>query len=328
MIYNESDIDFSKLENDQRFEELCFDLIQEMDFHSVNWRKGSADSGRDIEAIYYVKNKIIDTYTEKWFFECKYYSGGVPVDAVVSKFAWADVERPQHLVFITNSHFSDATKRWIEDRKELSHYKVHIFDGCNLKKIIMKSQFIIEKYFLNIYNKILYGAIDRWIALDEISGSKTIDYLCENFESYKKTIENNELIFLLYACVLHNRLSYDIYGNQKDVCYDNILNYLIKRKDVCNHLIFDNVYYVNGGVKIVENLTRYKDIYKVNMKIKINQKIKNAIKLILCDNCSDESGIEIILVQERYLSYSLNFIKSGIQELIDKDFYEIRKKLN
>lgn len=66
------------------FEEFCFDLLKELDFKNVNWRKGtghkasSSDDGRDIECeklIIDVDGKIS---TEKWFIECKRYKKGVP----------------------------------------------------------------------------------------------------------------------------------------------------------------------------------------------------------------------------------------------------------
>ena len=61
-----------------KFEELCFDLIQSMNFINVDWKIGGADKGRDIEARYHTM--MPDRYTEiteKWHFECKLYEDGI-----------------------------------------------------------------------------------------------------------------------------------------------------------------------------------------------------------------------------------------------------------
>jgi len=39
MIYEEQDIDFLKL-TDKKFEELCFDLLLQLDFRGLIWRQG------------------------------------------------------------------------------------------------------------------------------------------------------------------------------------------------------------------------------------------------------------------------------------------------
>jgi hypothetical protein len=78
MIFNEDDIRFTEL-NGEHFEELCFDLLHRIGFHSLKWRQGGADQGRDVEAIFSVTNPLVPSYTETWFIECKNLAKGVPV---------------------------------------------------------------------------------------------------------------------------------------------------------------------------------------------------------------------------------------------------------
>ena len=105
MIYNEQDIDFQTI-TDRRFEELCFDLLLRLGFKGLTWRQGGADSGRDIEGRFHTTNPLTDNYDEKWFVECKRWTVGVPITELDTKIAWADAERPKHLVIIVSSHIT------------------------------------------------------------------------------------------------------------------------------------------------------------------------------------------------------------------------------
>lgn len=68
------------------FEELCRDLLEEIGFQNINWRKGTdlnaspADQGRDIECEYHKAEVDGSIEIERWFIECKHYakSSGVP----------------------------------------------------------------------------------------------------------------------------------------------------------------------------------------------------------------------------------------------------------
>jgi hypothetical protein len=97
MIFQESDIKFESLDS-VSFEELCFDLLARLGFHSMLWRQGGADNGHDIEATYTVAHSLVKHYDDRWFVECKLYTGGVPVEGLAAKVAWAEAERPDHLL--------------------------------------------------------------------------------------------------------------------------------------------------------------------------------------------------------------------------------------
>lgn len=71
-----------------RFENFCYEVLQELGFRNLNWRKGTglnaspADSGRDIEC-YFEKTDVDDNkYIEKWFVECKHHKKGIPPQAI------------------------------------------------------------------------------------------------------------------------------------------------------------------------------------------------------------------------------------------------------
>src|ERR1700744_1837673 len=103
MVFTDHDIDFKKL-NWKQFEELCYDLLVKFQYHSLAWRQGGADKGRDIEAKRYVTETVIDPFLEKWFVECKCYTHGLPVEEVIEKVSWAEMEKADHFLLIVSSY--------------------------------------------------------------------------------------------------------------------------------------------------------------------------------------------------------------------------------
>lgn len=102
------------------FEEFCFDLLSELAFVNVDWRKGTpkdaspADRGRDIVAG--VDRADVDghAFRETWFVDCKHYERGVPPDALQGTISWAQAERPSAVLFIASGYFTNGAKDWIE----------------------------------------------------------------------------------------------------------------------------------------------------------------------------------------------------------------------
>lgn len=113
-------VNFENL-NDVDFENFCYDLLQELGLQNVNWRKGTgkksspSDNGRDIECEYHKYDPLLQkTIIEKWFVECKHYSGGVPYERIQNAIAWATAERPDRLIIITSNFLSNPCKNAIQ----------------------------------------------------------------------------------------------------------------------------------------------------------------------------------------------------------------------
>jgi len=88
---------------DTEFEEFTFDLLEEMGFVNLDWRKGTGkktsptDSGRDIVADLNRTDVDKSRSSERWFVDCKHYVKGVPAKELHNLLAWADAERPDRL---------------------------------------------------------------------------------------------------------------------------------------------------------------------------------------------------------------------------------------
>ena len=152
MIYDEKDIDFLKL-SDSEFEEVCFELLIKLGFKGLVWRLGGSDSGRDIEGRFNVNNPLVENYDEKWFFECKRYKSGVPPEQLNSKIAWADAEKPKHLVIFVSSYITNGARTWLEKVSIEKYYSIHVIEGKKLKNILLRFSDIVTKYFVDQYEK-------------------------------------------------------------------------------------------------------------------------------------------------------------------------------
>ena len=59
--------------NETEFEQFCYDLLVELSFSNINWRKGTgltsspSDRGRDIECERVVEDIDGEIYLETWF---------------------------------------------------------------------------------------------------------------------------------------------------------------------------------------------------------------------------------------------------------------------
>jgi len=201
MIYSEHDIDFLALSS-KRFEELCFDLLLRLGFKGLTWRQGGADSGRDIEGRFALTNPLIESYDERWFFECKRYSDGVPVTEFNSKIAWADAERPKHLVIIVSSYVSNSTREWLEKTTLQKAYVIHLIEGKKLKKLLLPFPELISEYFMDKYSKLLHDAQKNWLVHNLLPEPATLCVLSANLDATKLTGE--ELVFLLASVLLED----------------------------------------------------------------------------------------------------------------------------
>lgn len=143
--------------SETEFELFCYDLLQDLGFSALNWRKGTglatspADSGRDIECQWLQHRVDGETYFEKWFVECKHYQKGVPADAIAGAVAWASAERPDTLLIIASNFLSNPTKEYLEKylEKNKPTYKIVIWERPKLEQLTATRSLLLKKYRLS-----------------------------------------------------------------------------------------------------------------------------------------------------------------------------------
>ena len=212
MQISEEDIVFSKLSFEE-FEELCFDLILRLGFHSPIWRKGAADDGRDIEASFTVTNAIVKSYTERWFFECKQYSTGIPPDELTSKIAWADAEKPRHFALLTTSHLTNSCRNWLEKIRPEKSYVIHIIEGKQLKGLLLAVPELVVRYFYDECSKLITNARQNWLLHGLFPDPQTFFVIHKKVDPRK--LSREDLAFLW--CAYHYKSS-----EIDDWCEDNL----------------------------------------------------------------------------------------------------------
>jgi len=199
MFISDQDIDFSRI-TDSEFEELCFDLLYRLNYKSLVWRRAGPDAGRDIEGQYSIINPLVGEYTERWFIECKRYTEGVSPEKLNSKIAWADAEKPDHLLFILSSHLTTGAREWLEKIKSQKPYIIHIIEGKALRGILIQHHDLVTRYCLDKYGKLLLEAKRKWLIYDVLPDVETLAMLAANIDPSR--LSRDDVVFLWCSKIL------------------------------------------------------------------------------------------------------------------------------
>ncbi len=196
MVLQEKDIDFSKL-GWELFEELCFDLLLKYHFHSLVWRQGGHDKGRDIEALFTVTNPIVGNFQEKWFIECKHHKGGLKVTDIADKIEWATAEKANHFLLITTAHLTQPTREWLDKKQENLSFRVHELNGKLLKMRLLAFPDLVIKYFFSDRGIVIAEMLKLWVLYDILPEAKS--YYITRSKADLGKLKMEQLIFLLYC---------------------------------------------------------------------------------------------------------------------------------
>lgn len=319
MIYAEDDINFDTL-TDGEFEEMCLDLLLRLGFHSPVWRLGGADNGRDIEVNFSVVNPLVQSYTEKWFIECKRHSTGINVTDLDTKIAWANAERPNHLVFITSSYLTNNTRVWLEKIIDLHKpfYKIHCIEGKTLKIFLIEFQDITAKYFGDNYSKLLRVSIEAWQSLDLVPEVETLFLFYKNLDPRRLTLE--ELAFLW--CMYHLKSEEieewcsdpfkDILPEDKPFSFNHLFDYILEKGDKVIQPIFQTDNFgtrctrssilLSEGALTIKRRTPYKAIYVALLS-------------------SREGLLEVLIKYDKIFSVKIRWFNVSQLEKLKRDSY-------
>jgi len=136
------------------FENFCFDLLGELGFVNISWRKGTglssspSDSGRDIECKSEVTDIDGNKYFETWFVECKHYTEGVPPTKIQGILAWAAAEIPDKVLIITSNFLSNPAKDSLAsyERNNRPKFKIRIWEKPDIERLTVGLSQLLKKY--------------------------------------------------------------------------------------------------------------------------------------------------------------------------------------
>ncbi len=105
-----------------QFEGLTFDIVSTLGLKNVVWRTPGSDGGRDIEGVYYISDLSGYNQKQKWYVECKRYTGSVDWPTVWNKISYAEANNADVLLFVTSSSLTpqavDNVTQWNESNKK------------------------------------------------------------------------------------------------------------------------------------------------------------------------------------------------------------------
>ena len=164
-----------------QFENLTFDLLQHTGMQNLVWRTPGADGGRDIEAIVISQDASGHSETQRWYVECKRYSDSVDWPIVWKKIAYADSNKADYMLIVTNSNPSPNCEteisKWNADRRSV---KIRFWRGYDINKLLDLYPVVAMKYGLRTLAVHPTGFIDICIDLAKIVHSTYSSYIIGN----------------------------------------------------------------------------------------------------------------------------------------------------
>lgn len=146
-------ISFANLDETD-FEEFCHDLLIELGFVNVDWRKGTpkraspSDRGRDLVAQLERVDVDGHKHFETWFVDAKHHGRGVPPEALQGLMTWAEAERPTTALVIASGFLSNPTKDWLEayERNRQPPFRIRHWEKPTLQRMLAKHPDLIGRH--------------------------------------------------------------------------------------------------------------------------------------------------------------------------------------
>ena len=140
------------------FEEFCFDMLRELGFANLDWRKGTglaagpADRGRDIVGQLECTDVDATKRFETWFIQCKHYRKGVPPERLEGVLTWAQAERPDVVLVIASNFLSNPAKDFLKDYEDKNRppFRIKHWERPTLERLTQGKADLLRKYLLDL----------------------------------------------------------------------------------------------------------------------------------------------------------------------------------
>jgi hypothetical protein len=314
-VYEESDIDLLAL-TDTGFEEACFDLLLSLGFRNLIWRQGSADRGRDIEGVRFVDHPPVDLFQERWFFECKRYSGGVPPEKLNSKIAWADACRPNHLVILMTSHLTDAGLLWLDQIRPQKSYAIHVVDGKALRRLFAERPDLVARYFVDPEQKLLLDARRNWLVHGIVPEAETLKLLSERL-GYRK-LSMQESAFLLASAKLRSDEVDDLVDDSGPSYFDGLVPYVMDFANSDSSVLPSNYEVVQCAAGVSAWEIAYPKYVAAQLIIDPHARSRPALYCLVYDG--EGEGVEMIVEASSDFDSTIRYFEADAGKLARESF--------
>lgn len=293
----------------ERFEELCFDLLVELGYERLSWRQGGGDGGRDIQGWARIKADLVGAHDELWFFECKCYEGGVSPDILHSKIAWADAERPKHLVFFVTSHITNPCRAWVRAISRDKFYSIHVLEGKQIKSLIARFPTLVRRYFSAGPQILMRQAYHAWIHHNLVPEPWLLRTLADTLNlSYYSP---GELAFLWASLKLRLEAVNAIMADSWGESYDDIFGLLKGHANASAPLLDADDQW--SLIQDIEGFSDFDVVYRKVFAAQVAHLVDNSecIALYALVRDDDGEGIEVLVNQDSSLTYKIRHITSA-----------------
>lgn len=301
--------------SDKEFEELCFELVLSLGFEKVRWRKGGADNGRDIQAELSSTSSLVDRYYEQWFFECKRYSKGVPPEQLNSKIAWADAEKPKHLVIFVSSHLTNNARTWLEKIEVDKFYKIHALEGDQIKRLVLMFPKLVERYFSTEIEVLVSEAQKNWLMHNLIPEPELVRVIVES-ESFSE-LALDKIAFIW--CVSKYRLNEinELIDNSYELSLDSAFFLLSRNAKHSESVLSEKSLRTTRNICLLNEVEgtslsdlTYNYVFSAEFVFLANDK-DECIALYSFVRDSEGEALEMIIVRNSNFPVFMRHIKSG-----------------
>jgi len=309
------EIDFGTL-SPTRFEELCYDLLEELGFQNLRWRQGGGDSGRDIQGTKRVVTALVNPFDELWFFECKRYHSGVAPAQLNSKIAWADAEKPKHLVFFVSSYITNSARDWLQKISAGKFYQTHLIEGQQIKKLVTDSNLIISKYFSTELQRLLLSSYVAWVEQSIIPDLHRLKELQPQDQEW--FYSTSELAFLWNCIHSRRREIEDAPGYNGDQSIDHLFIKLIGSVN-CSVPILSCLYIKSciASSTHTSSWDYWAKTYCAELQLKaINGEEQRALYTFVRD--SDGEGVEVVTTSNSNSPFLIRHVVSGASQAMNE----------
>lgn len=320
MRLDEDDVDLLKL-TDRQFEEACFDLLLSMGYQGLSWHQGGADSGRDIEGRQSVDSPLVGTYTEKWFFECKRYEKGVPPEELNSKIAWADAEKPNHLVVLTSSYLTRGARTWLDKVEPQKPYAIHVVDGKALRRLFSGCPEIVARHFVDGERKLLLDARRTWLVHNIIPEAETLSAIAQGIQYEKLSAE--ELAFLWCSAKMRHEEIERLIEDTEPLYLDPVFDRLASSANMTEALVSEDDDF--STLRVTAGISSWEPIYNKFLvaELVLNETTEPRLALYAFVRDSEGEGLEVLVeasgdlrTRTRYIVKDASTAENGAAKLL------------
>jgi hypothetical protein len=327
--------------SDTEFEEYCFELIKELDFINVDWRKGTgkstspSDSGRDIEAEKIIVDFDGETRTEKWFFECKHHTAGVSPDKIQGALSWATAERPEKLAILCSNFLSnpckDYLKRYVGENKP--NFKIKKWELKELEELSIGKINLLNKYKLSDGLDFLNLMHPLHIKYSSKPHANTLEYFFSILDTYDDK-KREEIIQWTYPFFIDPRYREPLTGKETmvELQIDETNYDVLKEKCYKLSEIVPSLFIVKSLVNLMLEWTfDFGDKTRLDTLLKNHQSFLEFIKeeldkkeveektLKKLIKITEDKIIELPNQIEHYYSLYVDFCENVLAKLMEED---------